>query len=117
MAEWQKVELADSHDFSKEKKFTGVYIGKETNVGPNKSNLYKFKKDGKTISIWGSTVIDARMADIELGHEVMIVSLGDATSPSTGRTYSNYELFSRPLESSLGSNVEPSEMGDLDGNE
>ncbi len=44
---------------------TGVYKGKQHNVGKNKSTVYNIKVDGELKSFWGSTVLDRKMLEVE----------------------------------------------------
>ena len=74
---------------------TGIYKGKEENVGPNNSVLYTINtKDGER-AVWGSTIIDSRLKNIEEGMEVRIVYKGEEQSEKTKRTYRNYEVYKR----------------------
>ena len=50
----------------------GVLIRKEEGVGPNKSRTYHLEKDGKQWMVWGTTIIDNRMAYVEVGKYVKI---------------------------------------------
>lgn len=101
--EWEivKGENNDTHDFLKEAELVGKYISADSDVGPNESMLYTIKdKDGKFISIWGSTVIDGRMQKIEVGMIVKIVYKGYSKSPKTGRSYKDFDImFKRDPES------------------
>jgi hypothetical protein len=91
---WKKVETAPTWDFKDDKEFVGTFVSAETEVGPNKSNLYNFKKDnGEAIAIWGNTILDGRFKNLEVGDKVKVVFLGKATSPKTGREYNNFEVF------------------------
>ena len=95
---WKKVEVSQTPawDPNQEKEVAGILKQVKTKVGPNESNLYVLKREGKEdIAVWGSTVIDSRMEDIELGSEVKIVFLGEATSEKTGRNYKNYEVYTK----------------------
>lgn len=74
----------------------GVYSGMEENVGPNNSNLYSFKRpDGEFISVWGSTLLDARFKTLQLGDEVRVVYKGKVKSEKSGRSYHNYDIYHR----------------------
>lgn len=91
---WKKQEAADAWDFEKEPELIGTYISRKANVGRHNSMLYKIKKtDGTIIAVWGSTVLDGRLEDIEIGSMIKIMFLGDMASPSGGADYHNFEVF------------------------
>jgi len=54
----------------------GVLIKKDTNIGPNNSRTYHLEKEGRVIMIWGTTVLDDKMALINVGDYVRITYLG-----------------------------------------
>lgn len=58
----------------------GVLIKVETNVGTNNSNLYTIEVDKKPISVWGSTLLDPKMAAAKIGDLLRIEykGLGEA---------------------------------------
>jgi hypothetical protein len=92
--EWEKVEASPTWDFKKDKELVGTFVEVETEVGPNVSNLYTFKKaDGELIAVWGNTILDMRFKNLELGDKVKIVYHGKAMSPTTKREYHNFEVF------------------------
>ena len=105
--EWKKVELtpawngkdADNHfPLTKGDEVVGIYTGMETGVGANEANVFSFKgEDGKIISVWGGTILDTRLKNIEIGEEVRIEYLGDEKSKK-GWTYHNYDVFHRKVE-------------------
>lgn len=50
--------------------FIGRYVGRRDGIGPNKSSLYDFEvpdgaKGFRTVSVWGSTIFNVRMAQLE----------------------------------------------------
>ena len=84
-------------DYRTEPNFEGVFQGVETGVGPNKSNLYTFKKpDGRLMSVWGSTVLDKRLSTLTEGEEVRIEYLGDERT-ERGTTYHNFAVYKEEL--------------------
>ena len=91
---WKKVETSPTWDFREDKEFEGIFVGVETEVGPNKSNLYSFKtENGIVISVWGNTILDTRFKNLEVGDWVRIVYKGKTESPKTGRTYHDFDVF------------------------
>lgn len=58
----------------------GVVLNKEDNVGENKSWLYSIETPEGVKSVWGSAILDSRMALIKIGNKVKITykGLGEA---------------------------------------
>ena len=101
MAEWEKVEMSPTWDFEEKPEMVGIFKGVEKEVGANASNLYTFKlEDGELISVWGSTILDTRLKNLEIGEEVKISYLGKEKSPTSGREYKNFDVFHRMPEAS-----------------
>ena len=91
---WEKVETVPTWDFHEEEEFIGTFVSAESEVGPNKSNLYTFRKeDGELMGVWGNTILDSRFKNLSVGEDVKIVYKGKTTSPKTGRDYNNFEVF------------------------
>lgn len=85
---------SDNKDFKKGSHILGVLIEKRQNVGQNNQNLYVVeKRGGDKMSIWGSTVMDARLANKELGQELAIIYKGKTKSEKTGRSYHDFEFY------------------------
>jgi hypothetical protein len=81
-------------DFDKDPQLEGVFIEKQTGVGQNNSNIYVFEgQDNARYGVWGSSVLDARLKNLVVGEEVVIVYLGKEKSEKTGRTYKNFKVF------------------------
>lgn len=74
---------------------SGELVEIKTNVGRYKSNIYTIKSDvnGEDIDVWGGTVLDSRMADIEKGATIKIVYLGEAPSKSGGNPVKLYDVY------------------------
>jgi len=91
---WKKVEVAPTWDFREDKELVGTFVSAETEVGPNKSNLYNFKKEGgEVVGVWGNTILDSRFKSLVAGEKVKVVYLGKETSPKTGREYNNFDVY------------------------
>lgn len=56
----------------------GTYKAHKSNVGTNDSEVYVIREDGKEedTSVWGSTVLDARMEEVPINSRVKIEFLG-----------------------------------------
>src|SRR4030043_2274036 len=65
----------------------GIYLNKETGVGPNKSNVYYIEKleDKSLVQIWGSTILDMRMIPVTFGQQVKITYKGVAEKGGRGK--------------------------------
>lgn len=96
MNDWIEVGAGDTWDFKEVKELVGTYISKQENVGLKNSNLYTVKKsDGKTIGVWGNTMLDEKFKNIQIGDDVKIVYLGEETSKS-GNKYHNFKFYHKP---------------------
>lgn len=86
---WKEVnptDWPDQWDYKTETELIGILIEKEPNVGENNSMLYTIEKeDGIKLTIWGTTVLDSRLVDIEIGEKVKIVYDGVSAKSKPGR--------------------------------
>lgn len=63
---------------SKEDKVEGEFLRTKEEVGANKSKLHCFRNsNGGEFSIWGSTVLDDRMAYVKPGDYVRVTFKGE----------------------------------------
>lgn len=70
----------------------GVLARVQPEAGQNKSMLYSLKKeDGKIVNVWGSTVLDDKIAIINQGDDIKIVYEGKV-KPEKGKAYHNYKV-------------------------
>ncbi len=67
----------------------GEYLQKLEGIGSHKSNVYVLDVNGERVGVWGSTVIDARMEDVQIGMTVGFEYLGMARGKS-GSEYKNF---------------------------
>ena len=58
----------------------GIVVNKESEVGENKSWMYSIETPVGVKSVWGSAVLDTRMAFVKIGDKLKITfkGLGDA---------------------------------------
>lgn len=75
----------------------GVYLNKKDNVGPNESTMYFIKTKDSEVGVWGSTVINNKMALVPFNSEIVIEPLGIVKSEKTGRQYKDYAIKYRPV--------------------
>ena len=95
--EWTKIEL-EVWNPDEGAEISGVYLGVQTEVGENKSNLYTLEtSEQKQISVWGSKVLDGKMMGIKEGQQVKIKFVG-RIKPEKGKEYKSYEIFTKPLK-------------------
>lgn len=98
MSDW--IELSNnSTSWDKVKPIQGVFVQAQTGVGPNKSNMYMLRTKDGMVGVWGSTVLDSKFAQIPVGAEVYVESLGTARG-KTGKEYADYKVKYRlvPLQ-------------------
>ena len=74
-------------------KVEGELVKVEPNVGKNESNVYTIKLEGgEEVGIWGTAVLDSRLADIEVGTKIQIIYKGKKKNPETGRTFKDFSI-------------------------
>lgn len=96
---WKKIEDsksgADVWDFSAQPELEGEFLRKEEKVGPNNSNMYHFlvgaDDKAEEVAVWGNTVLDGKLAEVQTGQKVRIKFLGKAVS-KRGNTFKNFEV-------------------------
>jgi len=82
-------------DPKEENEIEGTLTGRKIGVGENKSNIYIIEnKEGKKISVWGSTVLDIKMTDVPEGAKVKIIFEGLKDSPKRkGKKYKDFKVM------------------------
>jgi len=114
----EKVEL-DVWDFEKNKVLEGHFVGVEKEIGRHKSNLYSVRlEDGRVVQVWGSTILDTRLKNVEMGDEVAIIYHGKYVGKS-GSKYKNFEVYhgkpkpvsakEREMDEAIGESLDGSE--------
>lgn len=103
MSEWKKVEVGNTWNYKEEgagAEFIGIYLSRDEHVGENDSTVYNFKTaEGEIIGVWGTTLLDIRLKNLQIGEEVKIVYLGLAQSEKRkGKSYHNFEVYHRMPE-------------------
>lgn len=102
MVKWEKIDPMSGElwDFEKDgAELMGKLVEVRLDVGPNDSNIYTVEQeDGTRRNFWGSTLLDARLKNTELGDTIKVVFLGRETSEKTGREYKNFEVYKRSSE-------------------
>ena len=91
--DWVEIGAGQAWDYTTEKELTGIYVGREENVGPNNSVLYQIEKeDGEVIGVWNNTVLGDKFQNIGIGDKVKIVYLGMSESKN-GKEYHGFKVF------------------------
>ena len=73
--------------------FQGTFIQTVPDVGPNKSNVHVFQREDERIGIWGSILLDNRIAVISPDTLIHVVYNGDEVSDKSGREYKSYSVY------------------------
>ena len=91
---WEKVdpEMTPTHNFEETPELVGEYMGKRENVGKHSSTIYTFLVNKNPVGVWGSTVLDSRLANLEGNELVKIVYKGKAKGKD-GTEYKDFEVF------------------------
>lgn len=113
---WEKVEMNPTWDYENQPEFVGTYIASQSDVGPNHSNMYDFSTPEGNVGVWGNTILDNRLKNCNVGDEVKIVYLGKEESKKTkGRSYHNFDVFTRKAPMKKVEDVGDLEFLDEDG--
>jgi hypothetical protein len=98
MNDWKEAVVGGGDMWDRESTIQGVLKKKQSEVGPNESMLYTIKTKDGDVGVWGSTVLDTKFEEIEVGYEVMIEPLGEVVSEKTKRKYMDFKVLYRPAE-------------------
>lgn len=94
-------------------KIQGIYKKRSDNVGMNASTLYEIQSpEHGLLSVWTTTVLGAKMDEVNIGDEVMIECLGPQEAKKGGKGYTGFSVKSRPAPmTEVGAD---SPLGELD---
>ncbi|MBU2395713.1 MAG: hypothetical protein KKH70_20455 [Gammaproteobacteria bacterium] len=56
----------------------GVFVQVQSNIGPNDSMLYSIETPEGVKNVWGATILDQRMALVNVGEKIKITYQGKA---------------------------------------
>lgn len=91
--DWKEVTVAASGEtWDKLNPVEGKFVKVETEIGPNKSNMYTLATDDGEVKIWGSTVLDDKLLGVPEGTYVRIVYEGKKPSKNGGQ-YHDYKVW------------------------
>jgi hypothetical protein len=92
---WQEVksdnDFAPVWDFNEQDTIEGKYVGVRHGIGKYKKNVYQIETTDDTYDVWGSTVLDRKMAEVEIGQRVQIKFLGEAKGKNG--SYNDYSVM------------------------
>ena len=105
MSDWKNAGDSNVWDYKTEGKgaeLQGIFSEREEHIGENDSNLYSFTVNGERVQVWGSSVLDVRLKNVEVGEEVKITYLGQEKSEKRkGKTYHNFTVLHRKPEGAV----------------
>lgn len=100
---WQEVQPANTQsdrapiwNFQDQGPLVGKYIDTLNDIGRNNSNLHKFEVNGDQWAVWGTAVLDSRLRSIALQTEVMVEYHGKKINRSTGRSFHDFKVYTKP---------------------
>lgn len=93
---WEEVkntdDFAPTWDFEADGELVGKYLGKRTGIGKYKKTVYSLElENGDKVEMWGSTVLDNKLAGTAEGAMVKIQYLGKASGKNG--SYHDYAVF------------------------
>ncbi len=98
--EWQESQVKNDEVWDRKDTLIGKYISVQSEVGPNKSNMYTLKNEDGTVGVWGSTVIDGKFKNIPIGSMVKIEPRGENTSKA-GKNYMDFGVYFVPPKETI----------------
>jgi len=105
---WEEVgdHWDEIHEFKKaQDQITGVLVNVAAEVGPNESNVYIILVDNVRFGIWGSAILDRRMASVNVGDQCKVVYLGTEESPTTGREFKDFKVYRKATPKPTGDDI------------
>jgi len=90
--DWKEVTLEDSKTWDKSAPIEGKFVKVETEIGPNDSNMYTIETKDGPFKVWGSTVLDDKLAGVSPNTYIKIDYEGKLTSKK-GSQYHSYKVF------------------------
>lgn len=69
----------------------GIFIGKKEKTGQMQSPMFVFKVKNENVGVWGSTVLETKLAELQENDKVKIEYLG-LVKGKTGRQYKDFDV-------------------------
>lgn len=102
-ADAKEIIVKGSEQWDLMKPLIGTFVRTEENVGPNQSKMHTIKRDdGVNVDVWGSTVLDSKLAEVNPGNRIKIAFLGNVKNPKNNRTYKDYSVM---VKETLGEDI------------
>lgn len=90
---FEKVELNTWKPQNDNDEITGIFVKSEENVGSNNSMLYHMEVEDKSISVWGSVVLDPKMNAVKPGDLIKIQYLGKGEAQGGKNAPKLYDVY------------------------
>lgn len=85
--------------WNQEEPLVGKFIGTSENVGPNLSKMHNVRTDsGEVVGMWGSSVLDSKMAEVTVGDRIRVSFEGRKENPKTKHTFKDYKVMNKGQE-------------------
>lgn len=82
------------HDFNETPELIGTFLGTEVKtIKGDDRTIHSFDVDGTVTQAWGASILDSRLADVEVGQRVKVVKTGKKLTTKAGRTPWEFKVF------------------------
>jgi hypothetical protein len=78
------------------------FVGQETrfklmdykeNIGKFQNNVYTVDVDGKIYQLWGNSILNKYLPELEMGATIHVIYKGEVASKGGGNPYKNFDVF------------------------
>lgn len=90
---FEKVEVNTWKPQEENEEVVGIFLRAEDDVGANNSMLYHIEVEEKPIAIWGSAVLDTKMAAVKRGDSIKIIYLGKGEAKGGHNAPKLYDVY------------------------
>lgn len=81
-------------DFEDQGDLVGTFLGTDIiNAKGKDRTLHSFEVDGETVNVWGTAILDSRLADVDDGSRVKVVKTGDKVPTKSGHQAWEFKVF------------------------
>ena len=88
---WTEIQGGTVHNFEEKTTVEGTLL--DVQSGKFESNNYVLENEDKTTTVvFGTTVLQTKMASVKVGDQVRITRLEKVKSPSSGREYQDFKV-------------------------
>ena len=113
MSDGKEVGGESGEMWNREGTIEGTYLSKQSGVGPNESMVYNLETKDGTIGVWGSTVLDTKMENVQINSLVRIEYLGKAQAKSGRGEYHDFKVMTKPAEFTEVKKVDPAKAQEI----